>query len=169
MAGELQRDVVGEFESPGGFVFGVQGWTWGEQRPSSITFFLNGTAKVSDQHGRPIKGTVRDGKPCYFDKCNHAQVIAALAEERVDWRTLTCAGWPQISYEELKKLPTLPPWPFAAEHMPSSPTGAACTCIVCSIRDPKLRQDALRAWKESSEVMEQEMRAAEVAAEKQPS
>ena len=52
--------------SPGGFVFGVSGWTWGEPRPKSITFFLDNTAKVSDQHGRPIKGTVVDNKEVRF-------------------------------------------------------------------------------------------------------
>src|SRR5271154_6184694 len=55
-----------EFVSPGGFAFGVTGWSWGEQRPRSITFFLDGTAKVCDQHGRPIKGTTKDNKEVFF-------------------------------------------------------------------------------------------------------
>ena len=55
------ENLSGEFRSPGGFVFGVAGWTWGEQRPTSITFFLDGSAMVCDQHGRPIKGVTNNG------------------------------------------------------------------------------------------------------------
>ena len=133
----------GEFESPGGFVFGVQGWIWGEQRPTCITFFLNGTTKVSDQHGRPIKGTVsKDGKPCYFEKCSHAQVVAALTEERIDWTTLTCAGWPQLPYTQLKALKELPPTP--SEELRK-------------IDDPVLRKDALRIRHEVDEARAKEM------------
>lgn len=153
----MNENDIGQLQSPGGFVFGVQGWIWGEQRPTSITFFLDGTAKVSDQHGRPIKGVVRDGKPTYFDKCTHAQVIAALEEERIDWKQLTCAGWPQLSYDELKKLKNIPPWPFSREHNPSSSNGTQCTCIVCSIKDPKLRKDALRLRQETGQLIEREM------------
>lgn len=53
--------------SPGGFEFGVQGWIWGEPNPKSITFFLDGSVMVCDQHGRPIKGVVSEsGEALYF-------------------------------------------------------------------------------------------------------
>lgn len=156
----MAEDFVGSVQSPGGFVFGVQGWTWGEPRPRSITFFLDGTAKVSDQHGRPIAGTETDGKKVLFAPAppgnddppgtrakyaNHAQVIAALADERVDWLKLACAGWPQLPYAELKKLPSLPPTPLVELR---------------KIRDPELRRDALRARREADEVREKELEAA---------
>lgn len=141
-----RENTTGDFQSPGGFVFGVSGWTWGEQRPKSITFFLDGTAKVHDQHGRPVKGTVKDGKPVYFDKCSHAQVIAALADERLDWQTLSHAGWPQIPYEELKKLKELPPTPEDE---------------LKKIADPNLRRDALRAKREAAAEQEKQYQAIE--------
>ena len=43
-----------EVRSPGGFVFGIQGWEYGEVRPKAVTFFMDGTAKVSDHHGNAI-------------------------------------------------------------------------------------------------------------------
>lgn len=130
------------FESPGGFIFGVQGWTWGDQRPTSITFFLDGTAKVSDQHGRPIKGVVgKDGSPVYFERCTHARVVEALAEERVDWKTLTRAGWPQLRYDVLKELKDLPPTPIEELR---------------KIKDNDLRKDALRIRREADEAREKE-------------
>lgn len=143
--------------SPGGFVFGVSGWTWGEPRPKSITFFLDNTAKVSDQHGRPIKGTVVDNKEVRFAAgppsnddppgsrsklATHAQVIAALFVERVDWRTLTCAGFPQLPYDELKKLTELPPTPLEELR---------------KIKDSTLRKDALRARREVDEIRAREV------------
>ena len=140
-----EQDLTGEFQSPGGFVFGVQGWSWGEQRPTCITFFLNGTVKVSDQHGRPIKGTVKDNKPVYFEKCTHAQVIAALADERIDWTTLTCAGWPQLPYAQLKLLKELPPTPLDELR---------------KIADAQLRKDALRIRREVDSAREKEMQVA---------
>lgn len=138
------NDLTGEFRSPGGFVFGVQGFVWGEQRPSAITFFLDGTAKVMDQHGRPIKGTVKDGKPVYFDRCSHAQVIAALGEERIDWQKLVAAGWPQLPYEQLRKLKELPPTPLDE---------------LKKITDPVLRKDALRIKREVEAAREKELQA----------
>ena len=124
--------------------FGVQGWSWGEQRPSAITFFLNGTCKVSDQHGRPIKGTVKDGKPVYFDRCTHAQVVAALTEERIDWQTLVCAGWPQLPYTQLKSMKDIPPTPIEELR---------------KIADPTLRKDALRIRREVDEMRAKEVQA----------
>lgn len=151
----------GEFQSPGGFVFGVQGWTWGEPRPKSITFFLDNTAKVCDQHGRPIRGTVVDSREVRFATtapgnndppsaraglATHAQVIAALAAERVDWRSLTCAGWPQLPYEQLRGLPELPPTPLEELR---------------KIVDTDLRKDALRARREADEARAKENEALE--------
>ena len=72
----------------------------------------------------------------------HAQVIAALTAERVDWRTLQCAGWPQLPYKELMELPELPPTPLEELR---------------KIRDPVLRKDALRARRETDEVRTKEM------------
>lgn len=157
------QQMSGEFQSPGGFVFGVQGFMWGQPQPKSITFFLDNTAKVSDQHGRPIKGTVVDNKEILFAQgppknddlpgaraklATHAQVIEALTQERVDWRTLPYAGWPQLSYKELMDLPELPPTPLEELR---------------KIQDKKLRTDALRARREVDEVTAREM--AEVEAE----
>lgn len=140
-----QQSMTGEFKSPGGFIFGVQGWNWGDQKPTSITFFLNGTARVCDQHGRPIRGVVtKDGRPIYFEKASHAITIAALAEERIDWLTLTCAGWPQLPYAELKKLKDLPPTPIDE---------------LKKIADPELRKDALRIRREYDEARAKELQA----------
>lgn len=147
---------TGEFTSPGGFVFGVQGWNWGEQRPTTITFMLDGTAKVCDQHGRPIKGTVHEGKPVYFDRSTHQQVVEALAEENVDWTKLVWAGWPQLPYDMLKKLKGIPPWPFNEVHTPYSPNNQPCTCVQCSVKDPELRKAALRIRHESESALEKE-------------
>lgn len=95
-------------ESPGGFVFGPQGWTWGQPQVRSITFCVDGTCRVCDQHGRPIRGITidREGqqrKEVLFATSSHAQVIVALEAERIDWRKLVCAGWPQLPLEELRK------------------------------------------------------------------
>lgn len=154
--------------SPGGFEFGVQGWTWGEPVPKSITFFMDGTAMVCDQYGRPIKGSVVDGREVWFASrppqeddpnpghipvtkgggrprivklATHAEVIAALSADRVDWRTLTRAGWPQLPYEEMKKLDKLPPYPFNEIHNADHP---ACSCLRCSVKDPAVRRDITR-------------------------
>lgn len=155
------QDQLGEYQSPGGFVFGVAGWSWGEPRPKSITFFLDGTAKVSDQHGRPIKGTVVDNKEVLFAQgppknddmpntrahlATHAQVVAALTAERVDWRTLVCAGWPQLPYAVLKELSELPPTPLEELR---------------KIRDPALRKDALRARREVDDIKTKELAVSE--------
>lgn len=161
MAEQDSSNLAGEFQSPGGFVFGVAGWTWGEPRPKSITFFLDGTAKVCDQHGRPIKGTVMNNKPVHFalappanddppgarsHLATHAQVIAALAAERVDWRTLSYAGWPQLPYKDLMALPELPPTPIDE---------------LKKIRDSQMRKDALKARREVDDARAKELVAVE--------
>ena len=125
---------------------GVQGWTWGEQRPTSITFFLDGTAKVSDQHGRPIPGVVKDSRAIYFAKCKHAQVVELLAEERVDWQSLVCAGWPQLPYDKLKEMKVVPPTPLDDLR---------------KIKDEALRRDALRFRREYDEKQVKEMQTSE--------
>ena len=134
--------------SPGGFVFGVSGWVWGDPKPRCITFYLDGTAQVSDQHGRPIRGALVDNKevifasgpPCMDDPpgtrakfATHMQVIAALEAEGIKWERVRWAGWPQIPYEELKKLPVLPPTPIEELR---------------KIKDSVLRKDALRIRRE---------------------
>ncbi len=145
-------------ESPGGFVFGPQGWTWGQPIPKTITFFLDGTAKVSDQFGRPIKGVVgQNNRAILFapsppgnddhpdarrEYANHQQTIAALEHEKVDWKKLTWAGFPQIPYEELKKLPALPPTPIKELR---------------KIKDSKLRADAIKARREADEARYREL------------
>ena len=155
-------DLYGQLTSPGGFVFGVQGWVWGEPRPRAITFFLDNTAKVSDQYGRPIRGALIDNKEVKFAPeppkldgtdansrgiyATHLQVIAALEVERVDWKTITWAGWPQLPYEELKKLPTLPPTPVEELR---------------KIKDPKIRKDSLRMRREIDEAKVAELQPAE--------
>lgn len=185
--------------SPGGFEFGVQGWTWGPPVPKSITFFLDGSAMVCDQYGRIVRrATAPDGgadvvfadSPPDGNRENgvvprpqfatHAQVVAALAAERIDWqayevrwrakdgtmkaqggfslmdaakrqakllqegngsvmteRAIACAGWPQLPYDQLKKMADLLP-PTPAEELRK-------------INDPKLRQDALRMRRELDE------------------
>lgn len=154
---EQDQDYYG-VTSPGGFIFGVQGWTWGEPRPRTITFFLDGTVKVCDQHGRPIKGCVVDGgkqvkfaltAPSHDDPptgrtgyATHAQVVAALAAERIDWRTLTWSGWPQLPYDDLKQVPALPPTPIEELR---------------KIKDPALRKDSLRVRREIDTALAREM------------
>ena len=140
-------------QSPGGFIFGVQGWVWGEPRPRSITFFLDGTAKVCDQHGRPIKGTVIDNREVRFAMtaptgedypdsrtglANHQQVIAALAAERIDWRTLVCAGWPQLPYDQLVAA-----YGPSYARLPMTPLEE-----LRKIKDSLLRRDAMRLRRE---------------------
>ena len=165
-------------KSPGGFEFGVQGWTWGDPIPKSITFFTDNTAVVADQYGRHIRGALlSNGIEVRFadrppdgskegsvvprpEYATHEQVLQALKAEGIDWlayevrwlvqsgpksrggltlrqaqelqvkvvkegarqvtmdRAVSCAGWPQLPYEELKKLPEVPPTP--AEELRSS-------------------------------------------------
>lgn len=151
-----QDDPYG-LRSPGGFVFGIAGWHWGEPRPTSITFFLDGTCRVSDQWGRPIKGAVINNKEVKFAQgppsnddvpdarkglATHMQTIAALNAEGIDWLKLTCAGWPQIPYEMLRKLPVTPPTPIEE---------------LIKIKDPALRKDAVRMRREADEAMEKEL------------
>lgn len=170
-----QIDDVTSMKSPGGFEFGIQGWNRGDPRPTSITFFLDGSAMVCDQHGYPIRGADVDGRRVWFattppicDRngpfpyerrtcefadgtgrrrseplATHAEVIAALAAERVDWLKLSWAGTPQLPYAQLVKLP-IPPQSSIEE--------------LRRIPDPDLRRDALRARREAQEARDAEVR-----------
>lgn len=203
MAFEGQGNGGGQYRSPGGFDFGIQGWSYGEPVPRSITFFIDNTAVVTDQYGRVIRRAILpDGREIKFaDKppesmqdgvvvarpefATHAQVIEALVAERIDWqsyevrqikkdgtqnvvsgltldkailkqrqfidggarsasieRSIVYAGWPQLPYEELKKLTEVP-------HTPES--------TLMKIADPVLRRDALRLRRETSQAVKQEL------------
>ena len=111
----------------------------------SITFFIDGTTRVCDQHGRAILKALQDGKEVRLDGA-HADVIAALHRERIDWHTLASAGWPQLPYAELKKINPLPPTPLDELR---------------KIKDPALRKDALRARREADEIKAKELLATE--------
>jgi len=203
---EGQPGETGEFQSPGGFVFGVQGFNYGPPRPTSITWFLDNTAMVCDQYGRPIRAAMLDdGRVLRFadapptaDENNkveprphfatHIQVVEALKSERIEWTSyivkyragdgrtkvhsgltkdqadkllkeksrdgsqvkmepaIACAGWPQLLYEELSKLPELPSTPLEE---------------LLKIRDPQLRKDAIRIRREADEATAEELAASE--------
>ena len=193
--------------SPGGFEFGIQGWSYGQPVPKSITFFLDGSAMVCDQYGRHIRRAVTpSGTEVHFADsppdasregnvvprpqfATHVQVLQALAEERIDWLAyevryrakngailtrggltmadaaklqvkllqegnsqvmldpaIVSAGWPQLPYDELKKLPELPPTPL--EELRKIP-------------DPALRKDAMRIKREWESAREKEFAASE--------
>lgn len=150
-------------ESPGGFVFGPQGWLWGQQRAKGITYFLDGTAKVTDQHGRPIRGATvgaenkvvlfAQGPPSPEDMpgsrdkyLRHAQVIEVLEAEKVDWQALVSAGFPQLPYEKLKTLKVIPPTPIRE---------------LKKIRDLELRRAALKIRREVDEARHKELQEVE--------
>jgi len=195
--------------SPGGFEFGVTGWVWPAPVPSSVTFYLDNTASVFDQHGRPIRGAIlQNGKEVRFATAppraddsdlvlrgtygTHAEVVEALLEEKIDLiqemnnvgspcpqckgtgragdkqcakcrgsgkkQVIACAGWPQLTYDQLKRLNRIN-WPFDNTH--NARIGQRCGCVNCSIKDPALRKDALRARREADEIREKEMAVAE--------
>lgn len=156
--------------SPGGFEFGVQGWTWGEPRPTGITFFLDDTAMVVDQHGRPIRGVmdIKTNKELLFamkppeasrqgditprpQYGTHAQVIKALEAERIDWRYLNWCGWPQIPIDQLKDME---PFPTPKEEL-------------IKIKDKAKRREALKLRRIWDQALERDLAAeeAELAAE----
>jgi hypothetical protein len=81
----------------------------------------------------------------------HAQVVKALAEERIDWWTLQVSGWPQLPYEDLKKAPRLMLSPLEELE---------------KIRDPQLRRDALRVYYEYRAERDLEVRRLEEEAER---
>lgn len=175
------EDFSGGITSPGGFAFGVQGWRWGEPKVKGITFFLDNTALVSDQYGRPIKGSVIDGKEVKFamspppgeipdgadievdptvrqseidarkSYASHAKVVEALESERIEWMKLPMAGWPQLPYDKLKQLLRVPRTPLEELE---------------KIRDSNMRRDALRMWYERRAEREAAQRQFEAEAEK---
>lgn len=112
-----------EVRSPGGFVFGIQGWEYGEVRPKCITFFIDGTTKVSDHHGNAIQDYAG----------THKEVIVKLREHGLDWQKLDSAGWPQIPYTELKELISAPQTPLDE---------------LVKIKNRELRMDAIKYRKE---------------------
>lgn len=215
---ESDQFQTGMVRSPGGFEFGVQGWSPSAPMPKSITFFLDGSAMVSDQYGRPIRCSAMGDKVVQFaDRppegnhdgvvpprpqfASHAQVLAALLEEGVNWlayqvrwtsksgrrsvksnlaleaatkiqhslasegnmdvtlvREIACAGWPQLQYDELKKLP-----PSALPPVMTDGTGN--DSYIESLRkipDPTLRKDAIRFRREMYSSFLKEVVAAEV-------
>lgn len=184
----MPSDDLYGLKSPAGHVFGVEGWNWGIPVPTSITFFIDNTCKVCDQHGRPIRGVMIEGRGAKVEHpltegmrvlfsmlppqenrtskeaeehaklSTHAQVIAALLHEKIDWTKLVFAGWPQVSYDELKGLRGLPAWPFADEHDNNATT--RCYCLFCCVRDPIAREGALRVRQEHNSVRERESAAA---------
>lgn len=62
-------------------------------------------------------------------------------------RSISCAGWPQLPYAELKKMPDVPPTP--ADEL-------------AKILDPALRRDALRLRRETDEIRSKELQPVEV-------
>lgn len=209
----MSLENFGDNISPGGFTLGDDGRCFGSDYryapsvPKSITFYLDNTAMVADQYGRPMRGVITaEGKTVLFadrppdgDRegvviprsqfSPHAQVVAALTAEGFDWlayevryvandgrqrtspnltlekanelmekmassgtqkvgvfRMIACAGFPQLPYDLLKKLPELPPTPYEELR---------------KIRDSKLRQDALKARRERDEQREKELQATE--------
>lgn len=212
-SGDYGSGVHTTQQSPGGFEFGVTGWIWPNPVPSSVTFYLDNTAGVFDQWGRPIKGVVLpSGREVRFANAppraddsdavlrkqfaTHAEVVEVLLAEGVDLiaemnsvgspcprcqgtgrsgerqcRTcrgsgrkavVSCAGWPQLTYEQLKKLSAVE-WPFdrTCRKNSSGGTGQRCGCVNCSIRDPALRRDAMRVRAEAAAAATAEQEAAE--------
>ena len=126
-----------EVKSPGGFVFGIQGWEYGEVRPRSVTFFTDGTAKVCDHRGNAIVDLAG----------THAETIANLENSGVDWQKLTWAGWPQLPYEQLKELVRVPETPLDE---------------LLKIKDKSLRADAVRMRREVDAAAVEEVEGATV-------
>lgn len=111
-------------KSPKDIPFGIENWSYGEVRPTSVTFFLDGRALVCDHRGNSI--TSYSG--------THAEVVAKLLDDGFNWQKLDYAGWPQLPYEELKKIEVLPPTPLDE---------------LMTIKDRALRADAVRMRQEA--------------------
>lgn len=77
----------------------------------------------------------------------HAQVVAALAAERIDWRTLNCAGWPQLPYDQLVEA-----YGPSYNHLPLTPIEE-----LRKIKDPLLRRDAMRLRRDVDDVRAKEL------------
>lgn len=117
-----------EVKSPGGFVFGIQGYEYGEVRPQSVTFFIDGTARVYDHRGNQMLSGP------------HSEVVEKLKELGTDWQRLNSAGWPQLPYDQLKELSFVPVTPLDE---------------LLKIKDKERRADAVRYRKELDEALEE--------------
>jgi hypothetical protein len=139
-----------EHTSPGGFVFGVQGFSYADPIPTCITWYIDGTAAVIDQYGRPIDAwtthVVVSASKTAVARLSHQEVVKKLADAGVNWQALTSAGWPQLPYAELKKLRELPPTPEDELR---------------KIKDKPLRLDALKMRREADKAVREQMQAAE--------
>lgn len=146
--------------SPGGIDFGIQGWDYGEIRPTTVVFLITGIARVCDHHGNPIE-----------ELCGpHAEVLATLKEAGFDWHIaddekstlwlvrksrgkmdknvtmMSVAGFPHLPYAELKKMPRLPETPIDELR---------------NIKNKKHRNDALKARAEADRENQRSMDAEE--------
>lgn len=126
-----------EVKSPGGFVFGIQGYEYGEIRPRAVTFFIDGTTRVSDHRGNPIVGY----------SGSHKEVASLLSDAGVDWQKLDWAGWPQLPYADLKDLIRVPETPLDE---------------LCKIKDKQLRADAVKLRREVDAAKAEEAEIVEV-------
>lgn len=139
-----------QFRSAKDIPFGIEGWSYGEVKPTSITFFTDGTALVADHRGNPIEKlgmlTLPMLPPTNDEDSHqkrakfprHAEVIAELASTGIDWQKLVAAGWPQLEYDELKKI----------EELPKTPRDE-----LVRIRNKALRTDALQMRDEADAEM----------------
>lgn len=116
-----------EIKSPGGFVFGIQGYEYGEVKPRTLTFFTDGTVTVGDHRGNPIREY----------NGSHKDVIDQLRANGVDWQRLEWVGWPQLPYDELKELDRVPPTPLDE---------------LMRIKDKELRLAAIKLRQETDEI-----------------
>lgn len=193
--------------SPGGFEFGIQGWTYGQPVPRSITFFLDGSAMVCDQYGRYIRRAItasgaevafadsppeasREGRVVPRPQfASHAQVLAALAEERIDWQAyevhyrarngsvitrggLTLKGASELQLKLVKEGHTQvvmdrtivsAGWPQLPYEQLKGLHELPPTPLeeLRKIPDPALRKDALRVRREADEAREREFASTE--------
>lgn len=130
-----------KFNSPRDIPFGIEGWSYGEIKPTTITFFTDGSAIVADHRGNPIEklGTLSlptlppssdEDSPSKRAKYpRHSEIIAELTTMGINWQKLVYAGWPQLEYEALCEIEALPPTPREE---------------LAKIRNKALRADALK-------------------------
>ena len=97
--------------------------------------------RYRDRGGNKVRGGLKMAEAIKLQAKLLADGIAQVAIDHA----IACAGWPQLPYDELKKLPELPPTPEAELR---------------KILDPKLRRDALRIRSEVNAEREKELVAA---------
>ncbi len=143
-------DWTGEVRSPGGHVFGLQGFQFADPIVCALTFYLDNTCEVHDQYGRPVRGVItKDNKTVLFapdppnaDRGNdayrgphkyatHMETVIALEGENIDWRKLPFAGTPQLDLERLQSIKDRLPEGVPIEQLHK-------------IKSPELRAAALR-------------------------